>query len=138
MEGYRFPGGRYRVEEYVDRLVRDVLGAPPDPQPGIAHPTVAFLAAQGGIGLSLEEVFGVFGASSADGPLLGGWAAEVAEPLRVGTEYAVRGEVERTERKRGARAGVFDLVTVAVELVGPDGRVHAVVRPTYVFPRRDA
>jgi hypothetical protein len=33
---------------------------------------------------------------------------------------------------------VFDLVTVRIELTGPDGRVHVTVRPTYVFPRRSA
>lgn len=136
--GHRFPGGRFRVEEYVDHLVRDVVGAPPDPEPGAAHPMVAFVAAQGGIGMTLEDVFAVFDAHSSDGPMLGGWSVDVTEPLRVGAEYEVRGVVERVDRKHGARTGAFDLVTVAVDLVGDDGRVHAVVRPTYVFPRRAA
>jgi hypothetical protein len=135
--GYRFPGGRYRIEAHVDWLLRDVLGAPQDAGSGLAHPTAAFLAAQGGIGMSIDDVFAVFGASAADGPMLGGWSAEVVEPLRVGADYRVRGSVTGAERKQGRRAGVFDLVTVAIDLLGDDGRVHATVCPTYVFPRRE-
>ncbi|MEU7818980.1 hypothetical protein [Pseudonocardia sp. NPDC049154] len=133
--GHSMPGGTARVEHYADWLLRDALGAPPG-EPGLAHPTFAFLAAQGGVGLSLEEVFAVFGASSADGPMLGEWAVDFAEPLRLDVDYAVTCVVESARRKTGARTGVFDLVTVRIELAGPDGSVHVTVRPTYVFPRR--
>jgi hypothetical protein len=131
--GHRFPGGRARIEPYVDWLVRDVVGAPQGGEH--LHPTVAFLAAQGGLGIELAEVFALFGSSPTDGPMLGEWAVEFAQPLRAGVEYAVRAEVE-TARRRTARSGVLDLVTVLIELVGPDGEVHASVRPTYAFPRR--
>jgi acyl dehydratase len=131
--GHRFPGGRARIEPYVDWLVRDVVGAPKGD--AHLHPTVAFLAAQGALGVGLEEVFALFGSSSADGPMLGEWAVEFARPLRAGVEYAVRAEVEGVRRRSG-RSGVLDLVTVLIELAGPDGDVHATVRPTYAFPRR--
>jgi acyl dehydratase len=133
--GHRMPGGTARVEYYADWLLRDALGAPP-PTDGLAHPTHAFLAAQGNVGLSLEEVFAVFGASSTDGPMLGEWEVEFAEPLRLGLDYTVTCVVESARRKTSARTGVFDLVTVRIELAGPDGRVHVTVRPTYVLPRR--
>lgn len=132
--GHRFPGGRAVVEPYVDLLVRDVVGAPPPSGDGIAHPTVAFLAAQGGLGVELGELFALFGASAADGPMLGEWSVEFAEPLRVGAGYAVTGVVEARRRTTG-RTGVFDLVTVRIELAGDDGRVHVTVRPTFVFPQ---
>jgi hypothetical protein len=131
--GYTLPGGTARVERYADWLLRDALGAP---QTGTVHPTHAFLAAQGNVGLTLEEVFALFGASSADGPMLGEWEVEFAEPLRLDVDYAVTCVVESARRTTGARTGVFDLVTVRIELTGPDGLVHATVRPTYVFPRR--
>lgn len=133
--GRRFPGGRARIERHVDWLLRDALGCA-QATDGVLHPTVAFLAAQGGVGLELEEVFAMFGSSSADGPMLGEWSVDFARPLRVDVEYAVRAVVESATRKRGARTGVFDLVTALIELIGPDGEVHAAVRPTYVFPRR--
>ena len=137
--GYRMPGGRARIEPYVDWLVRDVVGAP---QRGAGddtvHPAVAFLVAQGNVGLELEEVFALFGARSADGPMLGEWSVDFAEPLRVNLDYDVGARVESVRRKRGARTGVFDLATVEIGLDGPGGRRHATVRPTYVFPRREA
>ena len=134
--GHRFPGGRSRVEPYVDWLVRDLVGAAADAG-GALHPATALLAAQAGVGIGLEELFALFGSSSADGPVLGEWAVEFARPLRPGAEYAVTATV-RDARRRAARSGVLDLVTVQIELAGPDGPAHAAVRPTYVFPRRTA
>lgn len=136
--GHRLPGGQALVEPYVDWLVRDVVGAPPPPGDGTAHPTVAFLAAQGGVGLELEDLFALFGASSADGPVLGEWAVVFTEPLRVGVAYTVTCVVEAVVRRHGERSGLFDVVTVRIEMTAPDGRVHVTVRPSYVFPRRSA
>lgn len=133
--GHRFPGGLARVEPWVDWLMRDVVGSPPA-EGGLAHPLAAFLLAKEGLGIGLEDLFALFGASALDGPMLGEWSADILEPLRIGRDYRVSGEVVSAVRKHGARTGVFDLVTVAVTLAGDDGRVHAVVRPAYVFPRR--
>jgi hypothetical protein len=133
--GHRFPGGRARVEPSVDRSLREVVVAPPAAD-DLAHPLAAFLVAQSGIGVGLDEVFALFGSSPADGPMLGEWSVEQIEPLRTGREYQVRATVRGAARKRGASTGVFDLVTVVIDLLGPDRRVHAVVSPTYVFPRR--
>ena len=139
--GHRFPGGRALAEPYLDWLVRDALGAPQrTPGVGTAHPAVAFGMAQGGVGLELEDVFTLFGASSADGPMLGEWSLRLHRPLRTGTAYAVAARVEHVRRTRG-RSGVFDLVTPRIELIpdgpGESGAVEVEVRPTYVFPRRD-
>ena len=135
--GFRLPGGRARIEPYLDWLLRDVLGAPQrEPGDDSVHPAVAFLLAQGNVGLELEEVFALFGARSQDGPMLGEWSVEFGRPLRTGVDYDVTCRVERVQRKSGARTGVFDLATVEIGLDGPDGARHATVRPTYVFPRR--
>jgi hypothetical protein len=133
--GHRFPGGTVRIEPYVDWLVRDMTGAPPPGDSGVTHPTVAFLAATEGLGVSLEEMFALFGASSDDGPLLGEWAVDVKEPLRAGVVYDVMAEVEDVRRRTGS-SGTFDVATLKIELTGPDWDVHAIVRPSYVFPRR--
>ncbi len=136
--GHRFPGGRAFVEPYVDLLVRDVVGAPPPSGDGLAHLSVAFLAAQCGLGIELDELFALCGAASADGPMLGEWSGEFVVPMRVNVGYEVCGVVEAVRRTSGSRTGVFDVVTVRIELVGPDGRAHVTVRPSYVFPRRGA
>lgn len=133
--GYRMPGGRALAEPYLDWLVRDALGAPQRaPADDAVHPAVAFGLAQGGVGLELEEVFALFGASSADGPMLGEWSLRLHRPLRTGVEYTVTAEVERVRRTRG-RSGVFDLVTPVIALSPDGGPVEVEVRPTYVFPR---
>lgn len=134
--GYEMPGGHALAEPYLDWLVRDAVGAPQRAPGDLAvHPAVAFGMAQGGVGLELEEVFALFGASSADGPMLGEWALRLHRPLRAGVRYAVTARVERTRRSRG-RSGVFDLVTPLIELAPEGGPVEVEVRPTYVFPRR--
>ncbi len=133
--GHRFPGGSARIEPYVDWLVRDMTGAPPPDKRGVVHPTVAFLAATEGLGVGLEDVFALFGSSSADGPLLGEWAVDFAQPLRAGIVYDVMAEVSDVRRRTGD-SGTFDLATLKIEIVGPDWATHATVRPTYVFPRR--
>jgi 3-hydroxybutyryl-CoA dehydratase len=65
--------------------------------------------------------------------MLGEWSVEVAEPLGIDVAYVVGCTVEAARRTTGARTGVSDMVTVRIELRGPDGVVHVTVRPTYVF-----
>jgi hypothetical protein len=133
--GHRFAGGLATIEPYADWLLRDVVGSPPA-RDDLAHPLAAFLLATHGLGVDLGALFALFGTSAADGPLLGEWTVDVIEPLRVGQAYLVSGEVVGAVRKSGLRAGVFDVVTLAVTIADGDGRPHAIVRPAYVFPRR--
>jgi len=132
--GHLFPGGLATIEPYADWLLRDVVGSPPA-RDDLAHPLAAFLLATQGLGVDLDDLFALFGTSAADGPLLGEWTVDVIEPLRVGQAYLVSGEVAGAVRKRGSRAGVFDVVTIAVTIADGSGRPHAIVRPAYVFPR---
>jgi hypothetical protein len=136
LAGHRFPGGRARLEAYVDRLLRDVVGAPGPALDGLAHPLMVFLVAQGGVGVELDELFALFHATSADGPMLGEWSMEVTRPLRVDGEYEIRGGVAEVVRKHGARTGAFDIATMLIEIVGADGRVDAKVCTSIVLPRR--
>lgn len=135
--GHRFPGARTRLEPYVDRLLRDVVGAPPAEPDGLAHPLMLFLAAQGGLGIELDEVFALFHATSSDGPMLGEWSMRVHRPLRVDAEYTTRASVVDVVRKHGARTGAFDIATMLIEVLGEDGAVDAEVRTSFVFPRRE-
>lgn len=132
--GYRFPGGRVTIEPYADWLLRDVVGAP-RAVGDLAHPAAAFLLATEGLGVGLEELFALFGASSTEGPMLGEWSVDVVQPLRVGHGYLASGEVTGAVRKRGSRVGIFDLVTVTVTLADDAGHAQAIVRPGYLFPR---
>ncbi|MBB2747124.1 UNVERIFIED_ORG: hypothetical protein FHR35_007003 [Microbispora rosea subsp. rosea] len=134
--GWRLPGGEYIIEPYVDWLLNDVVGAPVDGH--WAHPLFAYLATARGKGITWDEVFEICGATAADGPMFGEHETELLRPLKVGEKVTVSGRFTSAERKKGRRAGVFDIVAFEVELRGADGAVAARTRNSIVFPRRAA
>ncbi len=133
--GWRFPGGTYTVEPWRVWLTNDVIGAPQRTD-GIAHPMFCYYAAMAGLGISIDEMFTLCGASADDGPMFGECDVQQLRPLEVGAAYTVRGEITSAVRKEGARTGVFDIVAFRLEVVAPDGRVSSVVSNSFIFPRR--
>ena len=131
--GTPLPGGEFTFEPWWVHLVNDCALAPVDG--GADSPVFAFLAATAAMGLSWEEMWAMFGATKADGPMAGESVTEVHRPLRVGATYAVRGEIVSAVRKRGARTGVFDLVGYRLDLHDADGCAATCVS-SIVFPRR--
>lgn len=134
--GSRFPGGRVRIEPHEHWLACDAVQAAPTSE-GPAHPMFGYYVALRGMGMSLDELFAKVGASSDSGVMFGEATLELWRPLAVGGEYGVRGEIVAAERKRGRRAGVFDLVTFRLE-VCDDAGPAAVSTNTFVFPRGEA
>ena len=117
------PGGTFTIPaEAVPRLDA-IVG-------GDALPLWAFMAATGGMGVSIEELFAKFGCTMEDGPMLGEWAVEFEQDLEPGREYTVRSDILGVERKHG-RSMTFDLVRVRTALEGA-----ATCELTYVVPRR--
>ena len=49
----------------------------------------------------------------------------------------ISGGITGVVRKEGRKAGVFDIVTFRLELVGEDGALAAVSTNSFIFPRRD-
>jgi len=133
--GWRFPGGTYTVEPWRVWLTNDVIGAPQRTD-GIAHPMFCYYAAMAGLGISIDEMFTLCGASADDGPMFGECDVQQLRPLEVGAAYTVRGEITSAVRKEGARTGVFDIVTFQLEVVAPDDQVSSVVSNSFIFPRR--
>ena len=134
--GTSFPGGTYTIEPYRHWLMNDAVGDVPSTE-GTASPMEIYYGAMGGLGLTLDELFALAGATAADGPMFGEAEIEQRRPLQVGETYTVRGAFTDVVRKEGRRAGVFDIVTFRLELVAPDGEVSAVSTNSFVFPRRD-
>ena len=133
--GYQFPGGRYTIEHYRNWLTNDVVGAP---QPGddVAHPMFCYYGALNQMGVTLDELFAMVGASADDGPMFGEAGIELVRPMRVGQSYDVRGEITKVSRKEGAKTGVFDILAFRLELVDGNGEVAAVSTNSFIFPRR--
>ncbi|NGP04454.1 hypothetical protein G6038_02955 [Rhodococcus sp. 14C212] len=132
--GTRFPGGQATLEPWWVHLVLDSMLA--DPADGGAHPVLVFLVATGAMGWSWDELFAVFGATEADGPMAGETETVVHRPLRVGATYRVSGEIVSATRKVGRRTGVFDIVGYRLDLHDEDGAHCASTTNSIVFPRR--
>lgn len=132
--GTRFPGGHTTLEPWWVHLVLDSMLA--DPADGGAHPVLVFLVATGAMGWSWDEVFALFGASDADGPMAGETETVVHHPLQVGGTYRVSGEIVSAVRKVGRRTGVFDIVGYRLDLHDSDGLHCASTTNSIVFPRR--
>jgi hypothetical protein len=130
--GRKLPEGGYRIEPGESAMLRHAVYAEPDPQP---HPIYAFVAGQGGLGISVDELLELFGTTAAEGPLLGECRLELPGDLEVGQAYRVTGEILDARRKHGRQLGTFDVITFQVELADLGGSVVARCRETFVVPR---
>ncbi|MCB1246423.1 MAG: hypothetical protein KDB69_04075 [Acidimicrobiia bacterium] len=135
--GVPFPVGEYTIEPYEHWLCADAVGSPPLPQ-GVAHPMFAFYVAQGGMGVTLEELFNRCHSSSDDGVMLGEVEMDWNGSFEVGATYEVTGGFTKVVRKESARLGIMDLITFELVVTGPDGTVTATVKNTFVYPRRES
>jgi hypothetical protein len=113
--------------------MHDIAAADPSDR---AHPIFGFLGPLGAMGVSINDIFELCKFDPADGPMLASTSIEFTEPLSTGGVYTVSGRIIDVVRKRGRRAGVFDLMTF--ELDGTRDSAVQAVRTTNVFvlPRR--
>lgn len=134
LEGHRFPGGSFVIAPYEDWLLRDVLGE--DPGDGVlAHPLWAFAAPQQSMGVTIDDIFVLCGASADDGPMLGDTHIELLTGLRLGATYTVAGQITSAVRKTGRTAGTFDLVHFCAVSHDSGGEVVARLTNSFVLPR---
>ena len=127
------PGGDWAFGEHESWLLHDAVCSTPDEA---AHPIMAFIVAQRGLGVTVAELFAMFGTDMTDGPLLTESTLELTADLHPGVRYEVRGTVVSAVRKSGRTLGVFDLVTARFEVVGPDSpEPAATVTNVYALPR---
>lgn len=134
--GSQLPGGSFTIEPYEHWLMCDAVGAKPVRE-GLANPMYVYYAALGGMGISLDGLFALVGATADDGVMFGEAKIDVVTPLRIGATYSVTGSVTDIVRKSGKRAGVFDIVTFALDL-DLDGTHVGTSTNSFVFPRRSA
>lgn len=135
--GRRFPGGRFRLEPWLNWLVCDAVSAPP-PTGRVAHPLMPWVACTLAMGVTWHELFAWFGSNADDGPMFGQHRTVFHEDMLVDQEYEVSGQITAVQRKSGRSLGVFDLVAYEFELRdGQRGRsVIAECHNSLVLPRR--
>ena len=134
--GKPFPGGTYTIKPYEHWLMMDAVGGPVGFE-GPAHPLYVYYGALGGMGMSVDDLFTLVGATAADGPMFGETGIEIHKPLQIGATYDVSGSITGVTRKEGRKAGVFDIVAFALELRDASGELAAVSTNSFIFPRRD-
>jgi hydroxyacyl-ACP dehydratase HTD2-like protein with hotdog domain len=69
--------------------------------------------------------------------MLGSTKLTYGKPLRVGVEYAVKGEIIDIVRKEG-RSGTFDILTFRERLLDANGEEAASATNTFILPRRQS
>ena len=134
--GYRFPGGTYTIERWENFLVHDVTGAPP-PDHGFADPIYGFSAPLAAMGVTYQELFDLCHADSNEAIRAGGYDFEYHKPLREGATYRVTGSILEIDRKRGKRAGLFDLVRFRLRMIDEEGDVALTATNEWIFLRSD-
>lgn len=135
--GTEFPQGSFTIEPHEHWLCTNAVMSPALPE-GVAHPMYAYFAAVRGMGKTLDEVFADAGSSAAEGPMFGEAGLEFRGGFEVGATYTVRGKYTSASRKKGKRAGVFDIVGFELEIVDETGEVVAVSSNSFVYPRRES
>lgn len=131
LAGRELPSGTARLEPYQNWLLHDAFYSQPRPEP---HPVAAFVLANRGIGVSLADLFTLFGSDISDGPLLAESQLELHRPLAEDADYEVRGEITAVERRRSRRIGPFDRITCRFDLF-QDGTPAATVTNVFAVPR---
>jgi hypothetical protein len=138
--GHRFPGGRFTLSPHVAWLWADCAMSTPDPSQ--AHPTLSYLAAMQGCGVTIQDVFDLFGADADSGVMFGEVDLEYNGVLAPGDTYELQGGITAVERKHGRRAGTFDRMTFRIA-GRREGESESEAEPlfavttTWVFPRRE-
>lgn len=134
--GWRFPGGEFTIEPWENFLLHDITLAPP-PRHGFGNPIYAFHGPLAGMGITYQDFFDVCHAETPDRIRAGEYDFVYNEPLREGVTYTISGEIEHVERKRGARAGLFDLVRFRLDMTDPNGVLACAARNSWIFLRED-
>src|SRR3954447_8767633 len=75
--GKPFPGGRYTIEPYRHWLMQDAVGGAATRE-GEASMMEVYYGALAGMGLSVDELFTLVGATANDGPMFGETGIELS------------------------------------------------------------
>ena len=133
LAGQQLPSGTARLEPYQNWLLHDAFYSQPQAEP---HPVAAFVLASQGIGVSLADLFALFGSDINDGPLLAESAIDLHRPLAEDADYEVRGVIEAVEHRQSRRIGPFDRITCRFELYQA-GELAATVTNVFAVPRSE-
>lgn len=131
--GHDLGEGSYTIDAYRAWLIADCVESPP--LGDVAHPMFVYYVGQGGMGLTLDEMFALCHAHADDGVMLGSCELDLVRPLEVGERFTVTGQVDSVVRKQGS-TGTFDIVTFHLDLADDTARRAARLSLSFIYPRR--
>ena len=135
----RIPDGAYELTEERHAGLMQHVHAPDlftTKDRGEAHPIFAHIATNRGMGWDFPVLLDHLGASPTDGVVFGGGTFRFTRLLTIGERYTIRARMHDVRRKEGRRIGTFDAVTLALDVVAPDGSTPVRTTETYIVPRR--
>jgi hypothetical protein len=130
--GYQLPGGVFTVADYERFLSHDAMKSPKLPA-GVLHPTWVLLGALRGMGMTMEEVSEVAGATEDDVVMFGQSTIDQLVPLRSEISYTVAGEIRSLTQKQGKRGGTMHSYEVELTISTADGQRCAVSSQTFLI-----
>jgi len=133
LEGYRFPGGEYRISAAENEALCAAVGVSPDPG-GRAHPIFYYIATQVAMGLGVGDLLALCDFDVADGPMMTGSEVTFDEDLIVDRTYRVDGEIVSLVRKPSRAFGTADTLRFRLSLAA-EGRTVASVVNEWILPR---
>ncbi len=132
--GYRFPGGRYKIEHWENWLLTDCTGAEP-PADDLVHPIALFHVPILGSGITITKLFELGRAAGAGSVGLESYDWEYLAPLREDVEYRIEGGIVSVERHTTDTGQVYDALAFTIELFDDDDGVVARITNRWRFRR---
>lgn len=132
--GHELPGGTFSVAPHERWLSHEAMKSPALAEPEL-HPVWILLGCLRGMGVSIDELVALAGMEPDSGVLFGETEVDQRLPLRAGIDYRVRGGIVDIERRHGRKAGIFDVMTFAMEILDPSGEVVAANSQSFILMR---
>lgn len=105
---------------------------------GSAHPIWYYVATQVAMGKTVAGVCETCEFDVDDGPMMGSSGVRFSDPIMVGVDYRVTGEILSLVRKRSRKLGVMDVLTYRLRL-NPAAGGDAILETdnVWVLPRKE-
>ena len=122
--GHEFPGGDYLIKHWENFLLTQCTGSEPM-QNNVVHPVALFHVPILSCHRTIEELYELGHADSADSIRIESCKWDMFHPLKEDISYKGNGKITETERCVGKEGNTYDRIQFLFELVDPEGELTA-------------
>lgn len=133
--GSRFPGGTTTILHSESYLGQEALEAPIHTD-GRLHAVWPLIVGLRGMGTTITDLCDMVHMRPGDSFMLGELDIDQSMAMSVGVQYSIAGGIRGITRRLGAQSGVFDLLTVELEIRDPSKNLVSTLLCSLVFVRR--